>query len=234
MIKKFIRLFREDTLRIAIPARVVNTDSYEKDQTVTVKPVIDYIYPNYNNAILKSNTIPNVFVKLPEGGGFKIKLPVKQGDLCTLHWSHKDLDEFLNGTGDDVTQSKKLVGEMGDCWVELGFGTRKVNQSPSQTDLIIEGDSTTITITPSGEVSVVTSGTSTVKSSGHTIDAPTTNITGTLTVEGDTTVNANITATGTSSAQTVAASTSLTVAGTEMAEHAHGGVSRGSSNTDPV
>ena len=55
-----------------------------------------------------------------------------------------------------------------------------------------------------------------------------------LNVTGDVVVDGNISATQTVGAPTVTATSSLAVAGTEMKSHTHGGVDRGTSNTDPV
>lgn len=51
---------------------------------------------------------------------------------------------------------------------------------------------------------------------------------------GNTTQTGNFNVTGTATATIVEAQNSLTVAGTEMASHVHGGVDRGPNSTDPV
>ncbi len=152
-----------DKVYTSIPAKVVNVDYYEQYQCVSVKPVIDDYYPLNNYLILQANTLEKVFVRLQEGGGFKIKLPVAVGDDCTLHYCHKDLDQWLDSSGDNsIEQSVNLTASLNDCYVELGFGTRKKHQNPSKTNLVIEGDATTITITPAGEVTVTTAGVCTI------------------------------------------------------------------------
>lgn len=221
--KKILRDFVENDLYIALPAKVYGVDNYESMQVVTVKPCIDLIYPEYNDTVLLSNTMKKVFVKIPSGGGFSVKLPIAVGDLVTLHWSHKDLGDFLDGSGDDVEISKEAVANLEDCWVTHGFGTRKSHQNPSQTDMIIEGPATTITITPEGKVTIKTDGDSELTSASHSITATTsitgkTDITGATTVTGDTTINGNSTTTGiatsTSVVTGVVGCTGMTMAGT--------------------
>lgn len=202
VIKKLIRDFQEDDLYIAIPAKIMGIEDYETLQVVTVKPCIDLTYPEWNDTKIVSNTLKKVFVKLPSSGGFSITMPVAIGDLCTLHWSHRDLNSFLDGSGEDVTQSKRYITNIEDCWVELGFGTRKNHQNPSATDLVIKSENTTITLTPTGEVSIETTGTSTVKSALHTIDTNavvTGNIVaqGSITSQGNSTIVGNTSLTGT-------------------------------------
>ncbi|AGH32165.1 hypothetical protein VPHG_00098 [Vibrio phage 11895-B1] len=217
-----------------IPATVVSTSDYESLQCVDVRIAIDDVYVKRDNLVLESIVLKKIFVPLPNSGGFKIKMPVTVGDPCRLTWSHRDLGEYLDGNGSNVQLNIKELSSIEDCWCLLDGGTRKNNTSPSSTDMIIEGENTTITITPSGQVSVVTSGTSLIKSSGHTIDAPETNITGTLTVTGATQINNTLTTTGATTSPSIVAQTSLTVNGTEMDQHVHGGVQRGTESTDPV
>ena len=102
----------------------------------------------------------------------------------------------MDGVGGKVELNINETGEIEDCWVELDGGTRKNNTKPSLEDLIIEGPETKITIKPDGDVSIVTSGKTLLQSSGHTIDAPTTSITGTLEVQGATTLLSTLTTTG--------------------------------------
>lgn len=190
-IQKKISEFTRDNLYIAIPARVISTDDYESLQCLDVQPVINDVYTRAAGIVIEANVLKKVFVKLFNNGGFKLKLPVKKGDLVTLHYSHKDLGEWLDSDGtQQVDQNVFEVANLEDCWVELGFGTRKNHTSPSKTDIILESDNTTITIKPSGDVTVDTSGTSYIKSSAHTIDTDTT-ITGNLIVNGNAQVDGN-------------------------------------------
>ena len=210
---KKVSEFTRENLYIAIPARVIGTNDYETLQCLDVQPVINDVYTKAASVQIEANILPKVFVKLWNTGGWKQKLPVAKGDLVTLHYSHKDLGEWLDSEGaEQVNQNVFEVANLEDCWVELGFGTRKKHNSPSKTDLILEGPATTITITPSGEVKVETTGSSYIKSSGHTIDTDTT-ITGNLTVngnsqvDGNSNIDGNLTVTGTTTSTGVVTAT---------------------------
>jgi hypothetical protein len=198
--KKFLDFLQEE-LMVAIPATVVNTDLYETQQVVDVIPCIDDIL--IDGRELKAPIIKSVFVKLPSGGGFNIKLPIAGGDKVTLHYSHKDISRFLDGDGSNIAQSTSRIAQRRDCWVTHGFGTRSSNQAPSASDYVTEGPNTTITITPAGEVTLTTNSDITVNTSGEAnvsatagcnITADTT-ITGTVNIDGDVTVAAGHTLT---------------------------------------
>lgn len=216
--------YTRNELFIAIPATVLRVDEYESSQVVDVQPVFDLEL--IDDRIVTAPVFKKVFVKIPSGGGFSIKLPIAVGDLVTLQYAHKAISTWLDSDGGQLTQSEFHIAMERDCWVEHGFGTRKNNQSPSQTDLIIEGPNTTITIPPSGNLVIDTNGTSTVKSLAHTIDANTI-VTGTLTVLGDVTVgevgtpsNLTVLETGIVSSGSVSATTTVaagtTVSGTTV------------------
>ena len=180
LVQQSLADFTREDLFIAIPATVTKVDDYESKQVVDVKPVINDVYEDAE--ITRAVTLGSVFVKLPSGGGFSIKLPIAVGDLVTLHYAHRDI-------------------------------------------------STTITIKPSGEVTVDTSGTSYLKSSKHTIDTDV-EITGTLKVVGDVINESNVTTTGTTTSATVAATSSLTIDNKEMKEHKHSQANDSAGNTE--
>jgi hypothetical protein len=156
IIQKSLTDFTREDLYIALPATVVGVDDYETTQCVDVRGVINDVYED--TSLIQAVLIKKVFVKLPAGGGFKVKLPIAVGDLVTLHWAHRNLNTFLDNSGQAVDEPIEMVADIRDCWVEHGFGTRSNNQSPSKTDFIIEGANTTVTITPAGKVSITTTG----------------------------------------------------------------------------
>lgn len=205
-----------------IPAEIVGVSDYEEYQCVDVKFLINDVYIERDNMVLESMTLKRVFVALQRSGGFSIKQPVAVGDIVRLSWAHRDLGDFLDGSGSSVDLSVKEIARIEDCWVELGFGTRKNHTNPSVTDFIIEGPNTTITITPegntklvnkgttinidsSGNVSLTTNGTSSITSSAHTINT-------------DTTINGNLTVNGTTDVTGV-----LTTSGQVVTSHTHNG-----------
>lgn len=235
MTQESLTEFLKENLLVGVPARVTNVSKYESDQVVDVKAIINDIYEDGD--IVKSPNLRSIFVKIPSGGGFAFKLPIAVGDLVTLHYSHKDFSEWLDGKGEDLDSPVGHIADLRDCWVTHGFGTRSSNQSPSQTDLIISGANTTFTITPEGVMSVVTTGAASLKAASYLIDAPVT-ITKTLEVQGALDAKDTLAVAGivTAASTVVVQGSSLTVAGQEVstAGHLHGGVTRGNENTDPA
>lgn len=205
-----------------IPAEIVGVSEYEELQCVDVKFLIDDMYIERDNMVLESMTLKRKFVALQRSGGFSIKQPVAVGDLVRLHWSHRDLGGFLDGDGSSITLNVNELGKRDDFWVELGFGTRKNNVSPSVDNLIIEGPNTTITITPSGDVTVKTSGNSSITSASHTINAPTT-INNTLTVVGASTLSAGVTVAGVANLPVTTITGGLAIDGKDVQGHDHNG-----------
>lgn len=201
-----------DTKYKSAPAEVMGVSEYEEYQCIDIKVSISDVYPERNNLVLESITLKRVFVALQRSGGFSIKQPVSIGDSVRVHWTHRDLGDFLDGDGSAVEVNIAETGGLEDCWAELGFGTRKNHTSPSVDNFIIEGPNTTVTITPDGNVTLVnlqttfsidtsgnvtltTNGSSSITSANHTINAPTT-INNTLTVTGLSNLNAGVTVTG--------------------------------------
>lgn len=213
IVKEALYKFSTENLMLAIPCEVTDTSKYEDNQVVSVQPLISDIYED--GVVVTPRVIKDVFVKLQSGGGFSIKLPIDVGDLVTLHYTHRDLGDYISGDGSGIQTPISLEGRNFFC--TYGFGTKSNNQSPSRTDLVIEGENTVITIKPSGEITTETNGKVTLKTPEYYVDTPTTTFTGNVQVNGDTNVSGEVTT------PTVKASSSLQVAGAEVKQHDHSG-----------
>ncbi len=204
-----------------IPAKVISTKDYEELQCLSVEFSIRDIFNRKDASILESVRLEKVFVRLPKFGGWKFKYPVSEGDLVILYWSHRDLSTFLDGDGSSIAQPITEIGELNDCFIELGFGTRKNHNNPSLKNLILAQDATTLTITPKGDVTMVTegnisttaSGTHFLKSSHLTIDNSVT-INENLTVLGNSDTEGNTTTQGTTESAGIVTATSGVYAST--------------------
>lgn len=207
IVSEAIYTFSSEDLRLAIPCEVVDISKYESNQVVSLQPLVSDVYED--GVVITPRAIKDVFVQLQNGGGFSIKLPVAVGDKAILHYTHRDLSTFLSSDGSSVEIPIGISGR--NLFCTLGFGTLSNNQSPSQTDLIIEGENTTITIKPNGEIIADTNGKTTLKTPEYYVDSPTTTFTG------------NVTVNGTTSCPTIEASDSLKIAGAEVKAHDHSG-----------
>lgn len=213
IVKDAIYKFSVEDIYTCIPCKVTDFSKYESEQVVSLQPLISDRYED--GVTLTPRVINNVFVKLQNGGGFSIKLPVNEDTLFTLYYTNRDLDAFLNTSGESVTENIGVRNRNFYC--THGFGTYSNNQSPSQTDLIIEGDNTVITIKPSGEITTTTNGKVTLTTPEYYVDSPTTTFTGSVKINGNATID------GTTSSHTIEASSSLKVAGVEVKQHDHSG-----------
>jgi len=142
--------YQRESLYIAVPCTIENTDKYETHQVVDARILINDYYSIMQQETLQQITMKDVFVRLQGGGGFEEKHPVSVGDKAAMYFSHKDLTEYLAGDGSAVDILISDRGKLKDCWIELGFGTKSNNYKPSKTDLIQKGPNSTQTTKPDG------------------------------------------------------------------------------------
>ena len=219
-----LREWSTEDLLIGIPATVMGVDNYESQQVIDVTPDINDVYSD--GRVVSAIILKSVFVKLPHGNNFSVTLPIAVGDKVTLHYSHREISKYLDGTGNPLDVLINPASSR-DCWATHGFGTRNSNQSPSATDFVVKSNKTTITITQAGKLTITTADEAYLSASKYTIDTNV-EITGTLLVGGNVTHSSDVNTSGattsnTVSAGTVSATTSLTVAGAEVYLHDHNG-----------
>lgn len=222
----------------SVPAEIVSIEDYETLQCVGVKASITDVYVTRDNYVQESILLNKIFVRLPRAGDVKIKLPVAKGQPCILHFSHREIDGYLNGDGSAVELHANRSPENNDCWVELDGGTRKNHNSPSATDFIIEHKNTEFRITPDGNTSLTTSDSVTINCATANV-----NCSDSLNVTApESTFNGNVAVTGTVTSQTgmfsptysgpsgsggtmsigsISAESSITINGKEINGHDH-------------
>lgn len=141
-------------IRVTLPAIVVNVEDYPSSQCIDVQPLIGSTYTDGD--YYKSPKIKKVFVKMNNAGTFKETYPIKVDDIVTLHWTHKDLNSYLN-----LSDKKEFSfpdeddrWELNDVYATVGFGTRSDNQSPDPDNYVFktENGDYSLVITPSGNV----------------------------------------------------------------------------------
>lgn len=202
--KNIVKKLR-DRVKTGLPAKVTDNSNYEKTQTISVELLIEDILDEKDNLQISNVVLDDKFVRLHHGNGFHIKLPVAIGDMVLVKWGHKSLENYFESSGNvKVGQSHHLVPDLDDCWIELGFGTPSNNSSPSKTNLVIEGDNTVITITPSGDITTTTKGNITCVAEGsyditasHLTVHNSVTIKENLTVDGNTDIGENLSIGGT-------------------------------------
>lgn len=141
-------------IRTTLPAIVVNVEDYPTLQCIDVQPLIGSTYTDGDT--YKSPKIKKVFVKMPNSGTFKETYPIKVDDVVTLHWTNKDLNEYLNQSSKNefAFPDEDDRWELNGVYVTVGFGTRSDNQSPDPDNYVFktENGGYSLVITPSGNV----------------------------------------------------------------------------------
>ncbi len=101
VILKSVEDFLRDNLYTALPAEVKEVSNVGSDQTVDVKPLVRKIYRD--GVVLETPMILDVPVVFPSAGGGILSFPIQKGDTVLLVFCMRSLDEWLNGTGEEVT-----------------------------------------------------------------------------------------------------------------------------------
>lgn len=177
-------------IRMTLPAVITNNDKYESEQSVDVKLLIGTKYRDGDR--LDGVNIKNVHVRLPSGNDFDITIPCAVGDKVKLSWCFRDLSTWLDGDGTMSYNEDKQNFKLRDCFAELGFGTRRVNQRPSKDNLQIRGRNSLTVITPEGVITTdcksvtVNCETSTVNASSSVdFNTPTANFSENVNIAGE-------------------------------------------------
>lgn len=133
LILKSIEDFFRDNLYTALPAEVREIKNLESEQTVDVKPLIRKLYRD--GFTLETPIILDVPVVFPSGGGGMLSFPIQKGDQVLLIFSMRSIDEWLNGSGDEVTPNTMRQFNISDA-IAIPCIFNKVNsQSPNPDDV---------------------------------------------------------------------------------------------------
>lgn len=221
----------------AFPARIVSFDS--TFQTATVQPMIKRIFKNDQGEddALSLPLLINAPVWLPRAGGFVMTFPIKPGDDCLVICAERSIDNWWTF---GVEQAPKDVRfhALSDAIVLCGVAPQtKAVANYNENDLVLrkESNDPLVALRDNGDVELQAAGsTITIKPSGDItlssptkiiLDAPITETTSQMIVNGNLQVNGDSDSTGTSSA------TDHVSSGISGNSHTHGGVQPGSGNT---
>lgn len=237
-------------LHTSMPGIVESFDA--ENQLATIQPAIRRIFVTRDGdkEILVPSDLPiliNVPVIFPRGGGFSLTFPVSKGDECLLVFCERSIDNW-HETGKVKSPGAKRFHSLSDATAFVGISSIP-NKVPNydDTNVQLKKDDGTVYITVKEDSSLDIHADSNINVSTDAdiiatcenanitantkidLTAPTINlngnttIDGTLDVTGATNIDNTLTTTGTTTAPTVAANSSLTVAGKEMSNHKHAG-----------
>ncbi len=179
---------------------------------------------------LEAQEVPIVIMG-GNSGSARITFPVKKGDTVLLLYSDREYGGLLDtdGTSPVDTEERTPFG-MYPIAALCGYFTRPAAKSISSDNVEIYNGSTQITVQPSGQVVIDASEAVTncnLQVNGNitatgSVDAGTSMSAGTSVTAGSSvSAGTTVTATTTVAGLTLAATTSMTVAGTEMSGHTH-------------
>ena len=248
-------------LHTAMPGIIQSFDAATQLASVqpTIRRI--FVTRDGDSEILIPSDLPiliNVPVIYPRGGGFSFTFPVKQGDECLLVFCERSIDNW-HETGKVKKPGARRFHSLSDATAFVGLSSVP-NKIPTydDTNLVLKKDDESVYIkikensdldlhcdnnlnaTVGGDASLQVTGDIDADCTNITVDAtstavvtcPESTFNGNVTINGNLTTNGNIAATGTSSAPTVAATTSLTVAGKEMSGHTHSQGNDSAGNTE--
>lgn len=145
----------------SMPGKIKEYD--ETTQKASITPLLKNKYKDSPNTIVDIPICNNVPVKQRScnNGDTFIYIPVKVGDLGMLHFCERSIDLYLSASPEEgqeidaIYHNNSRHHDLSDAWFEPGIlPFAKALQNVSSDDIIIKNDKITITIDPSGKISI--------------------------------------------------------------------------------
>lgn len=195
----------------SVPARIINVDNFEEEQTVDVAFMLNTTYED--GVIMALPNVLSVPVVFPSAGKGILSFPIEVDDTVLLTFSMKSLEEWINATFDGeektISPADDRSHSINDAIAIPGLYTRKTNLKPNGTDVelkLLDDNKevlSSIKLKPDGDVTVDNAKDVIVNTQGQiSITAGTTvtvtNGSGTITLQesGDVDINGAIIDTG--------------------------------------
>lgn len=215
-------------LHTSMPGIIVEFDAV--NQLAQVQPAIKRIFrqERTDEVLLVPTALPvliNVPVIFPRGGGFSLTFPVKPGDECLIEFCERCIDDW-HETGEVKKPTSKRFHSLSDavCFVGISSKPNKIpNYDADNVELKKDDGNVFIKLYQNGDLELFTASNLAADCVNATITASASvNVVApNIELVGNVNVTGNLTVSGLASAPTVAATTSLTVGGKEMATHVH-------------
>lgn len=172
-------------MHTAFPGTIV---SFDADKCLaTVKPSLQYYAAD--ESILEYPLITGVPVFMPHAGNAQITYPIKPGDGCWVCISERSLDEWIGKGSTDNHDPRQFDLTDAVCFVGM-----MPAQSISAENIELLNGSTSVSVTPGGEVNIVGN----VNIKGNITCSGTSTMQGNIICEGRVKVSGDVTASGTS------------------------------------
>jgi hypothetical protein len=137
-----------------LPAAVIDNSEYESKCIVTVRPLIDMLHSD--GQVSECPIIYNVPVVNPSAGGGMLSFPIQNGDTVLLQFSMRNIEEWLEGSGDAVIEPTMRYHDISDGMAIIGLYTKNNHLQPSPDDVVLKFKGNSITLKNDGNVEVIT------------------------------------------------------------------------------
>jgi len=195
-----------------LPGQIVNFDPVE--QLADIQPQLKR---NIDGELVNLPVLSQVPIRFLKSGDFTITLPLKEGDEVALYFIERSIDNWLEDGGIQSPNDFRKF-DLSDAYaVPILYSQKQKITDFDPDNMVIKSTN------GNSKITIKTDGTISMETTANT------EITSAKTI-----INNDLEVTGTITAPTIEAATSLTISGSELKAHVHGGVTAGSANTAPL
>ena len=137
-----------------MPATVTDVSNYESQNIISVRPVIDMQHSD--GQVSECPEIFNVPVINPSAGGGLLSFPIAVGDSVWLEFSMRNIEKWLEGGGESVTEPTMRMHDMSDAVAIVGMYTKNNHLSPDPKDVVLKFKDNSIRLKDDGNVEIIT------------------------------------------------------------------------------
>lgn len=137
-----------------LPAVVTDVSQYEQSNIVSVRPLIDMMHSD--GQISECTEIFNVPVIQPSAGGGLLSFPIKEGDTVLIEFSMRNIEKWLEGGGESVTEPTMRYHDLSDAMAVIGLYTKNSHLKPDPKDVVLKFKDNSFRLKEDGNVEVVT------------------------------------------------------------------------------
>jgi hypothetical protein len=187
-----------------LPGQIIKFDP--ATQLADIQPLLKR---KVGDKLINLPVLASVPVRFLKSKAFTITFPLVAGDEVSLYFIERSIDNWLTEGGIQSPNDTRKF-DLSDAYaVPVLYSQKEIlaDFDPANLEIRNTANDTKITFKPSGEVVITAT---------------------------KTTVTGNLDVLGTITAPTIQAASSLTIAGTEVKAHVHGGVTAGAANTSAL
>lgn len=137
-----------------MPATVTDVSNYESQNIISVRPVIDMQHSD--GQVSECPEIFNVPVVNPSAGGGLLSFPIAIGDSVWLEFSMRNIEKWLQGGGESVTEPTMRLHDLSDGVAVIGMYTKNNHLSPDPKDVVLKFKDNSIRLKDDGNVEIIT------------------------------------------------------------------------------